>query len=160
MRKRVVKEAKEKTKTKKAEKEKAKKPKIITIAGKKKTAIAKATIREGKGEVRVNKKLVETFDFLKRLSLLEPVKLAQDVLKEKLSKVDIDVNVKGGGNEAQIEAARLAIARALLAYSASPELKAAYLNYDRSLLVADVRRKEMYKPGDSKARAKRQKSYR
>jgi len=160
MRKRVVKEAKEKTKTKKAEKEKAKKPKIITIAGKKKTAIAKATIREGKGEVRVNKKLVETFDFLKRLSLLEPVKLAQDVLKEKLSKVDIDVNVKGGGNEAQIEAARLAIARALLAYSASPELKAAYLNYDRSLLVADVRRKEMRKPGDSKARKKRQTSYR
>ena len=39
-------------------------------------------------------------------------------------------------------------------------LKKAFLNYDRSLLVADVRHKEQYKPGDSKARRKRQKSYR
>ena len=42
----------------------------------------------------------------------------------------------------------------------SAELKKAFLSYDRGLLVADTRRKETYKPGDSKARAKRQKSYR
>ena len=35
-----------------------------------------------------------------------------------------------------------------------------FMKYDRQLLVADVRRKEVYKPGDSKARSKRQKSYR
>ena len=42
----------------------------------------------------------------------------------------------------------------------SEEVKKAYLDYDRNLLVADVRRKETRKPGDSKARAKRQTSYR
>ena len=40
------------------------------------------------------------------------------------------------------------------------ELRKAYLKYDRNLLVADVRRKEAYKPGDSKARSKRQSSKR
>jgi ribosomal protein S9 len=39
-------------------------------------------------------------------------------------------------------------------------LRKAFLSYDRNLLVADVRRKEAYKPGDSKARAKRQSSKR
>ena len=42
----------------------------------------------------------------------------------------------------------------------SEELKKAFVAYDKTLLVADTRRKEPYKPGDSKARAKRQKSYR
>ena len=65
-----------------------------------------------------------------------------------------------GGRESQIEATRLAIARAITAFTKSPELKNAYNNYDWALLVADVRRKEQRKPGDSKARAKRQKSYR
>ena len=45
-------------------------------------------------------------------------------------------------------------------FSNSKELVNAFLNYDRNLLVADVRRKEAYKPGDSKARSKRQSSKR
>ena len=40
------------------------------------------------------------------------------------------------------------------------DLRKAFLSYDRTLLVADVRRKEQRKPNDSKARAARQKSYR
>lgn len=136
------------------------KPKILTISGKRKTAIAKATIRPGSGAIRINKKPIETFSFLRRLMLLEPLKLAQDILKDKLKSIDINVNVKGGGTESQVEASRLAIARALVAFTKSEELRKAYLGYDRFLLVADVRRKEMRKPGDSKARAKRQKSYR
>jgi small subunit ribosomal protein S9 len=82
------------------------------------------------------------------------------VLKEQTKTFDLEVSMAGGGSEAQIEAARLAIARAIVAYTGSEELKKAYTNYDWSLLVADVRRKEQRKPGDSKARAKRQKSYR
>ncbi|HUS49750.1 MAG TPA: 30S ribosomal protein S9, partial [Candidatus Paceibacterota bacterium] len=73
---------------------------------------------------------------------------------------NINVKIKGGGQESQIEAARLAIAKALVNFTKSPELKKAFLDYDRNLLVADIRRKEAYKPGDSKARRNRQKSYR
>ena len=73
---------------------------------------------------------------------------------------DIAVEVKGGGTESRMEASRLAVAKALVRFTKSAELKKAFIDYDRSLLVADVRRKEPYKPGDSKARSKRQKSYR
>jgi len=136
------------------------KERIITISGKRKMAIAKATIKNGTGRIRLNKKPIDTFSFLRRLTLSEPFRLAEDILKEQLKTMDIDVKVSGGGIESQIEASRLAIARALVAFTKNLDLKKSYLNYDRSLLVADVRRKEMRKPGDSRARAKRQKSYR
>ena len=101
---------------------------------------------------------MELYPYFQKLTLLEPIRIAEDVLKQK--DFDIDVNAKGGGTESQAEASRLAIAKAIILFTKSQELKNAYLSYDRSLLVADVRRKEMYKPGDSKARASRQKSYR
>lgn len=143
-----------------AKEQKEEKKKIITVSGKRKTAIAKATIKEGTGIIRINQKPVETFSFLRKLSLIEPLRIAEDILKEKAKSFDISVNVNGSGVESQIEASRLAIARAIVAFTQSHELRNAYINYDRSLLVADVRRKEMRKPGDSKARARRQKSYR
>jgi len=131
----------------------------ITVAGRRKTAIAKATIRPGTGIIRINKRPLSSLSFIRRLSIEEPFRIAREVLKNKPN-FDIQVNVKGGGNESQIQASRLAIARAIVEFTKSAELKRAYLNYDRSLLVADVRYKEQYKPGDSKARRKRQKSYR
>jgi small subunit ribosomal protein S9 len=75
-------------------------------------------------------------------------------------KNDFHIKTKGGGKEGQIQAARLTIARALLDISGSEVLRKAYLAYDRNIIVQDSRRKEARKPGDSKARAKRQKSYR
>ncbi|KHO53687.1 MAG: 30S ribosomal protein S9 [archaeon GW2011_AR13] len=54
----------------------------------------------------------------------------------------------------------LALAKGIVEFTKSEELTKAYLEYDRNLLVADVRRKEAYKPGDSKARSKRQASKR
>ncbi len=132
----------------------------ITVSGKRKTAIAKATIKPGKGIIRVNKRPIESYSYLRQLSLKEPLAIAEDVIKEQLKTFDIYVNTTGGGSESQIEASRLAIARALITATKNADLKKAYLAYDRSLLVADVRRREAYKPGDSKARAKRQKSYR
>jgi len=149
-----------KEKKEKKPRAKAEEKHILTISGKRKRAIAKATIKPGFGAVRINKRPIEAFSFLRRLKLLEPLRLAQDILKDKMQSIDINVNVRGGGVESQVEASRLAIARALVAFTQSEELRKAYLNYDRFLLVADVRRKEMRKPGDSKARAKRQKSYR
>jgi small subunit ribosomal protein S9 len=86
------------------------------------------------------------------------MKIAEHIL----GKIDFDaqVTVKGGGEKGQIEAARLALAKGIVEFSGSKELAEAYTEYDRNLLVADVRRKEAYKPGDSKARSKRQSSKR
>ena len=82
--------------------------------------------------------------------------------KKVLGKLDFDifVRVTGGGISSRISASRLAMARAIIEFSKSEELKKTYLAYDRNLLVADTRRKEAYKPGDSKARSKRQSSKR
>jgi|SRR3989344_2181845 len=132
----------------------------IVTSGKRKRAIARAVLKAGTGDVRVNNRPINVFPHLSRLALQEPLVLTQKVLPDELSKINIYVTVRGGGAEAQVEASRLAIARALVAHSASKELRDAFVSYDRHLLVADVRRKETRKPGDSKARAKRQKSYR
>ncbi len=131
----------------------------IIASGKRKTAIARATITSGTGNVKINKKPISQLSFLRRLMIEEPLRISEQLLKTKPA-FDIFVNVQGGGVESQIEASRLAIARAILAFTKNAELKRAFSNYDRNLLVADVRHKEQYKPNDSKARAKRQKSYR
>jgi small subunit ribosomal protein S9 len=131
----------------------------ITVAGKRKSAIAKAVIKPGTGKVTVNKIPYENLTSLfHRLLIKEPIDITKKVLGD--FKYDIDVKIRGGGNEGQIDAARLAVAKAIVTASKSAELKKAMVEYDRNMLVADVRRKEPYKPGDSKARSKRQKSYR
>ena len=130
----------------------------ITISGKRKTAIAKATITNGKGIVLINKIPYENLDFLRKLAIQEPLEITKKVLGN--FNYDIKVGIKGGGTESQISAARLAISRALVEFTKSEELKQAFSKYDKNLLVADTRRKEANKPGDSKARAKRQKSFR
>ena len=132
--------------------------KNLTISGKRKTAIAKATIKHGTGIILINKKPYENLDFFKKLIIKEPIELTKKILKN--FEFDITVNVKGGGSESQIEASRLAIAKAIVAYTKSEELKRKLSSYDKNILVADTRRKEAYKPGDSKARRKRQKSFR
>ncbi len=128
---------------------------IINVQGKRKRAIARATLREGKGKVTVNSVSLHQYgDSLLRMRIQEPLLLAGDIVNS----LDIDVNVGGGGINGQADASRLAIARALVQHT--PALKQTFDEYDRLLLVADVRRKETRKPNDSKARAKRQKSYR
>ena len=130
--------------------------KIIHCSGKRKSAIARATIRPGKGKIRVNNQLIDTIHpKIARLKIQEPVIIAGSIG----TAVDISVNVSGGGPISQAEAARLAIARSLVKFD--KKLEKSFLTYDRQLLVADVRRKEPHKPNTSKgARSKRQKSYR
>jgi len=132
--------------------------KVITESGKRKRAIARATIRPGNGIVRINSKALDFYEpKLSRLKLREPLIIAGDLI----NKVNIDVNVFGGGISSQADASRLAIAKGLIKYSKNDKLKEEFLNYDRNLLVADVRRKEPSKPNrHGQARAKRQKSYR
>ncbi len=130
--------------------------KTINTSGKRKRSIARATLYEGKGIVKVNNKVLNVIEpKMARLKLQEPLILAGDIV----NKVDIKVNVNGGGFMSQADAARVAICRALAEFA--PNLKKVFLDYDRNLLVADTRRKEMAKPNrHGKARAKRQKSYR
>jgi len=130
----------------------------ITVSGKRKTSIAKATIFPGKGEIRINRSPYTHLSEIRRLQIEEPIRISKKVLGD--FKFDISINVKGGGQESRIEASRLAIAKAILKITKSEELRKAFLEYDRNLIVADTRRKEAYKPGDSKARRRRQKSYR
>ena len=132
--------------------------KIIHMSGKRKRAIARATLKVGKGKIKINNQILEFFEpKFAMMKIMEPLILAEDLAK----KVDIDINVAGGGIISQAEAIRLAIARALVEYSKSNSLKEAFLKYDRHLLVADTRRKEASKPNrHGQARAKRQKSYR
>lgn len=132
--------------------------KKIIASGKRKRAVARAVIGEGDGKVLVNKKEHNALNFFDKLKIEEPLRIAQHILG-KLN-FNVSVNIKGGGEKGQIEAARVALAKAIVKFSNSKELEKAFLDYDRNLLVADVRRKEAYKPGDSKARGKRQKSYR
>lgn len=134
------------------------KMKGIIVAGKRKTSIAKATIKIGKGIVTLNKKPIDYFPKLQQLELKEPLLIAKEILGK--IKFDIFVNVSGGGIASRVEASRLAMARAIVEFTKNEELKRAYLLYDRNILIADTRRKEAYKPGDSKARSKRQSSKR
>ena len=129
--------------------------KIIHCSGKRKRAIARATLRPGKGRVVINNKPVDIYaSSFRVLRIKEPLLLAGDLAR----KVDISVKVNGGGINSQADAARLAIAKTLAQFS--KPLEKVFLGYDRHLLVADVRRREAYKPNDSRARAARQKSYR
>jgi small subunit ribosomal protein S9 len=132
--------------------------KKIIKSGKRKRAIARAVLEEGIGKIKINNKDYNVLNFFDKLKIEEPLRIAEHILGK--LKFNANISVRGGGEKGQIEAARVALSKAILGFSKSKELEKAFLEYDRNLLVADVRRKEPYKPGDSKARSKRQKSYR
>ncbi|HIH42465.1 TPA: 30S ribosomal protein S9 [Candidatus Woesearchaeota archaeon] len=129
--------------------------KQIHFSGKRKRAVARATLSPGTGRVRINEVLLDAYQPpMAKLKIMEPLILAGDLATQ----VDVDINVFGGGINAQTEAARLALSKCLV--EMNKKLEKPFLQYDRHMLVADVRRKETRKPNDSRARAKRQKSYR
>lgn len=130
----------------------------IIVSGKRKTSVARAVIIEGNGNITVNKKDYKNLSLFDKLQIEEPLRIASQVLGN--PNFNVSISVMGGGEKSQISAARLALAKAIVKFSKSKELEKAYSSYDKHLLVADIRRKEAYKPGDSKARSKRQTSYR
>ena len=133
--------------------------KTVHVSGKRKKAIARATVVSGKGQIRINKRLLQLYyPRLARMRIMEPLLIAGD---EIIKKVKIDVDVIGGGLNGQAEAARLAIARGLVQFTGNKQLEKDFLSYDRHLLVADIRQRETRKPNThQKARSKVQKSYR
>lgn len=131
---------------------------VTNTSGKKKTAIARATVTDGEGRVRINAKPIELMEpEQSRLKMLEPFRIAGSQLRED---IDINVQVSGGGVNGQADAVRTAIARGLVDHSNDAELRDAFMSFDRSLLVNDVRQSEAKKWGGPGARARYQKSYR
>jgi len=139
--------------------------KSVQVFGKKKKAIAVAFCKEGRGLIKVNSSPLETVEpQILRYKVYEPVLILG---KDKFSKIDIRVRVRGGGPVSRIYAVRQAISKAIVAYyqkyvdeSSKNEIKQTLIEYDRSLLVTDPRRMEPKKFGGPGARARYQKSYR
>jgi small subunit ribosomal protein S9 len=132
--------------------------KAILRSGKRRTAIARAIIKGGTGKILINGKPLEIIEpEIVRMKLQEPFYFVDEKTKNSL---DIKVKVKGGGYMGQADAARTAIARVLLAWVDSEQLRAKYSEYDRHMIVGDPRRREPKHFGGSGARAKYTKSYR
>ncbi len=132
--------------------------KIVHVSGRRKRAIARATLTEGKGYIRVNHQLLDTYSpKMARLMIQEPLSIVGDLAK----KINVNIDVFGGGWHAQAEAARGCIAKALVEFTKNKQLRQDFLSYDRHLIVDDARVNEPAKPNDSgKPRSARQKSYR
>lgn len=130
----------------------------VNTSGKRKTAVARAVVKDGTGKVTINKVPIGIYTpELARLMIEEPLGLAG----EKSKKVDIAVLVQGGGVMGQATAVRTAIAKGMVQfYKDDEELEAMFRAYDRTLIVNDDRRKLPKNPLGHGARAKKQKSYR
>jgi small subunit ribosomal protein S9 len=130
----------------------------IQTVGKRKKAVARASFSSGEGKIKINNESLDVYnpkeliDFIK-----EPLFLSGDVVK----KINVNIRTKGGGKISQAQAIRIALAKGLVEYTKDENLKNTFVEYDKHMLVADVRQRESRKPfGNSKARSKRQKSYR
>jgi small subunit ribosomal protein S9 len=134
------------------------KKRVLVASGKRKTAVARAVVKPGAGRIRINRTPVEIYEpQIARAKIMEPLLQAGD---EVWKQVDMDVRTQGGGYMGQAEAARMAVANALLKWTKSSHLKTVFNEYDRTMIVGDSRSKEPKKFGGPGARAKEQKSYR
>jgi small subunit ribosomal protein S9 len=132
--------------------------KVLVVSGKRKTATAKAVIRQGEGKVRINRIPVEIYEpAMAREKIMEPLLQAGE---NNWKQVDMEVKTQGGGYMGQAEAARMAIANALLKWTKSSHLRTVFTEFDRTMVAGDARAKEPKKFGGPGARAKEQKSYR
>jgi len=123
--------------------------------GKRKTAVARVTIRQGTGKVFINNQPLEYFgNEVARAKILTPLYFDEKFWRSH----DFDVKVNGGGIMAIADAVSFALAKAI----ASKNEKAADLvkEYNRHLLAGDPRRTEPKKPNRRSARRFKQKSYR
>jgi small subunit ribosomal protein S9 len=132
--------------------------KVLVVSGKRKTAAARAVAKPGIGKVRINRVPIEIFQpEIAREKIMEPLIQAGDEVWKQL---DIDIKVSGGGYMGQAEAARMALANALLKWTKSAHLRTLFAEYDRTMIAGDSRIKEPKKFGGPGARARDQKSYR
>src|SRR5271157_4199160 len=118
------------------------KPKVVIVKSKRKTAIARARLISGKERITVNKvdiKVLKPKEL--RELILEPVNVS-GATKEIASNADISIVVRGGGSSGQAQAARSALAKVIAKAAAGDDVRKAYIDYDRTLIVDDVRQVE------------------
>ncbi|NQY67466.1 MAG: 30S ribosomal protein S9 [Flavobacteriales bacterium] len=121
----------------------------VNALGRRKTSVARVYLTPGKGKIVVNKKDLKVY--FPTAVLQNKVSFPLTVV-DLAKKMDVNINVKGGGINGQAEAIQLGISRALVAISEDnkPNLKA------ERLLKRDPRMVERKKPGRRKARKKSQ----
>ncbi|MHA1936064.1 MAG: 30S ribosomal protein S9 [Candidatus Thorarchaeota archaeon] len=130
---------------------------VIVSTGKRKTSLAKVTIKNGTGRIRINGRPLEIHQpELARMRIMEPLTL----FGSNWMKYDMKVRVRGGGFMSQADAIRMAIATGLIQMSQDFEARSRMLEHDRTMLVGDPRRTEPKKFGGPSARSRYQKSYR
>jgi len=133
------------------------KKRSVLAVGKRRASKARVVVSEGKGRVRVNNVPVHLVEpYMAKAKIMEPLML----LGEYRDKVDISIKTAGGGFLGQAEAARMGIAQGVVKFTKSKRLRSRYLEYDRTMLSGDPRRKEPKKFGGPGARRRKQKSYR
>jgi small subunit ribosomal protein S9 len=120
---------------------------VVNTIGRRKKAIARVYVKEGKGTITVNKRDYKDYFTVPTLHYLvqQPFELTNTT-----SKYDINAILDGGGITGQAEALRLAISRALI--KIDPENRQALKS--KGLLRRDPRMVERKKPGQPKARKK------
>ena len=118
---------------------------FINTVGRRKAAIARVYMSDGKGQITVNER--DYKDYFPDEQLHYVVEQPLNLLEVK-DKYDIKVNIKGGGMKGQAEALRLAIARALI--EVNPENKSSLRA--EGFVTRDSRVVERKKPGRPKAR--------
>ena len=144
---------------KKEEKKLGKKSLVVT--SKRKSAIAKAYAKPGKGRIVINKRPYQLLENKFMLDLFrEPLVLIEEYNPEWPNKLDIEIVVKGGGVMGQLVAARNCVTKAFVKFFNDPLLEKKIVTYNRDLLVDDPRRVETKKPLGPKARKKKQHSKR
>ena len=117
--------------------------------GRRKTAVASVRIREGKGTIDINGRSFETYFplELQRKLILAPIAQAGQQ-----STIDIVVRVRGGGLEAQAEAVRLGLSRALV----KDNEQCRHALKEVGFLTRDSRKREREKYGRAGARKRYQ----
>ena len=112
---------------------------VVVSTGKRKTSLAKATIKDGTGRIRINGRPLEIQQpELARMRIMEPLILFGEGWK----RYDIRVRTKGGGFMSQADAVRMAIATGLVRMSQDFEARSKMIEHDRTMLVGDPRRTE------------------
>ncbi len=117
----------------------------VNAVGRRKAAVARVILKEGNGNITINKRDLQTYFPSSILQFIVKQPLA---VLDVLEKYDIHVNLDGGGYKGQAEALRLAIARALV--KINPDDKA--LLRKHGFMTRDPRAVERKKPGRPKAR--------
>ncbi len=120
---------------------------VINSIGRRKASVARVYLKEGKGNITINKRDFKEYFPLETLQYVvtQPLNTL-----EVMGNFDITINVQGGGYNGQAEAIRLGIARSLVKLDEEnkPALKA------EGFMTRDSRIVERKKPGQKKARKK------